>query len=170
MDDPIAASKGTQEEVDIHFLALFLLWEALGLKVSYPKVSRGCDIDWIGARLQVDTASRTITVTLPSKKFQELAEKLKELQSSGLAAGVVKTDPLRRLAGLGSWIGGLNPQIRPFVQMYWAALTKSREGKVFWPQIRIPVEWLLQLATAQQADFTRIIHVIRLGGGHCINN
>ena len=97
-------------------------------------------------------------ITLPAKKLTEMVERIEEIASTA-RNGQARADLIRRLAGLGSWIGGLVPQMRPFNQMLWAALRTAIEGHIYQQQVKVALEWILAFASSRQGDFTRIIYV-----------
>jgi hypothetical protein len=129
----------------------------MGLKVAYNKISVGTSVEWIGALIQVVAEENKIVITLPARKFAELVERIEEITATA-QSGQARADLVRRLAGLGSWIGGLVPQLRPFNQMLWAALRTAVSGYIYQLQVKIALDWILQFASSWQGDFIRIIH------------
>ena len=150
VDDPILAVVGDAQYRRTQALKVVLWWAALRAQLSWPKVEHGTSVDWIGVRITVHPFDGAVVVTLPEKKLVQLQETV----SKHLAAprGMVKASDLRALAGLGSWIGGVLPQVRPFIQQLWAAMAAPRDpklaGLVYFKQVKSALEWLQVFAQA----------------------
>ena len=61
-----------------------------------------------------------VRVALPSHKVQALLAELRSIETC--PKGMIYRDRLRSLAGLGPWIAGLAPQVKPFIGQIWAAI------------------------------------------------
>jgi hypothetical protein len=157
VDDPVAAIRGTPIHRKRVICLFLLLWEALGLRFAYDKASFGGRITWIGARVTVEVALRRCIVDLPQKKLDDL----KQICSGMLGGrGMIPAGILRSLAGQSSWIGGIIPQIRPFVRQIWGALTDptaDRKGNqlVYLKQVKGALDWILKLASGYSVGLSR---------------
>ena len=137
MDDPLLVVAGSRSERVSKALQTLLLWRALGARVAWRKGNYGSSVQWIGGQLSlcVTPGPRSseqsdqgypsperfaVRVPLPSHKVQALLAELRSI--SACPKGMVYRDPLRSLAGLGSWIAGLAPQVKPFIRQIWAAI------------------------------------------------
>jgi hypothetical protein len=129
-------------------IAVVLWWTALGTKLSWGKIANGDAVEWIG--VNVEMIHGGVKITMPVKKLQNLELQIKELTDGH--RGMVKAVKLRALTGLASWIGSMLPQLRPFVQQLWAALSAPRkpglQALVYFKRIESALEWLLAFATA----------------------
>ncbi|CAK0856481.1 unnamed protein product, partial [Prorocentrum cordatum] len=74
VDDPILTMSGSLRTAGREFAKILVLWQLLGFRVSWKKVSFGTSVSWIGATIQADTAVRRVSVSLPEEKL-ELARK-----------------------------------------------------------------------------------------------
>ena len=126
VDDPVAVIRGPPLHRQRVACLLLLMWETLGLRFAYDKAVRGQRVDWIGARVSIEVGLRRCIVDLPQKKIDDL----KKICSTMLTGrGMIGAGPLRSLAGQTSWIGGIVPQIRPFVRQIWGALNATTSDK-----------------------------------------
>lgn len=92
-----------------------ILWAMLGAKVALHKVGRGQSVKWIGALYEIRPGGLEVSIDA------ERIKKLKQVVQQGLAAKGLITCA-RSLAGELSWVAGIIPTIRPFVNMIWAAV------------------------------------------------
>ena len=96
--------------------------------------------------------------------------------------GMVYRDRLRSLAGLGSWIAGLAPQVKPLIRQIWAAIaapvqsssnppvvhkfTRAAKGAtpklVYHKQIAAALRWLELLALGNQIGLSKLF-ISRIG-------
>ena len=83
-------------------------------------------VDWIGATITVDNESPSVVVSLLEGKRTELIIPISTLMQTPSLVPMVE---VRMLAGRGSCLGGLLPQVRPFVRMLWGSLTKPATKK-----------------------------------------
>ena len=92
---------------------------------------------------------------------------------------MVYQDRLRSLAGLGSWIAGLAPQVKPFIRQIWAAIAtpvqsssnlpvvhKVRRGTkcappklVYRKQIAAALRWLELFALGNQGGLSKTFYL-----------
>ena len=115
VDDAIIAVIGTAAFRRRQALKIVLWWTALQAKISWPKVTYGFEVEWIGVLIRVEVGK--VIVTLPTKKLAQLEEATVALLKD--ARGMVSAPKLRALTGLGSWIGGVRP---PSEALYYAAM------------------------------------------------
>ena len=138
MDDPLPVVAGTRSERVSKALQALLLWRALGARVAWRKGNYGSSVQWIGGQL-------SLCVT-PGPRSTEQSDQgypppggsqsvyhsrhlrcKPSLQSCALRINacpkaMVYRDRLGSLAGLGSWIAGLAPQVKPFIRQIWVAI------------------------------------------------
>ena len=67
-----------------------------------------------------------VRVSLPAHMVQALLAELRSINAC--PKGMVYRDRLRSLAGLGSWIAGLAPQVKPFIRQIWAAIAAPAQS------------------------------------------
>ena len=81
-----------------------------------------------------------VIITLPEEKRKEAANDVDKLSSQGQK--VLRKD-LRTATGRLEWMAGMLPQLRPFAQMFWAALTSTGAGPqhVWLKQILLAFFW-----------------------------
>jgi hypothetical protein len=147
VDDPILAVAGSEATRRRTMIAVVLWWAALGTKLSWAKIACGKSVEWIG--VMVTMIHGGVKITMPPKKMQGLAGLINEMITGH--RGMVKAVKLRSLSGLAAWIGSMLPQLKPFVQQLWAALSAPRKsgllGMVYYKQIESALEWLLEFAS-----------------------
>ena len=158
VDDPIVVACG-QSSMDRTRVMLrsVLLWAVLGFKLSWGKVLRGFDLDWIGVKLAVPRGlPRTFEVELAEDKV----EKLKEALHGLLDQPMIPVKVLQRTTGILGWLSSIIPEVRPWLAMLWAVLTQAlqqegpkrlktreRKGLVFRKQLEHAARCLLALLT-----------------------
>jgi hypothetical protein len=165
VDDPIAVVKGDRYTRAWLILRTLALWYAFGAKLAIHKAGIGRRIKWIGATFSIITGG--VQVSIDEERIQKLLGTVSEaLQSDGLVKGV------RNLAGELSWVAGIIPTIRPFVNMLWAAVygmdkqqeavktckSKARlrpDGSVFAKTIRLPLTWMKQFLLGHHGGLQR---------------
>ena len=149
----------------------------VGARVAWRKGHFGNFVQWIGGQLalsvtpgprsteQSDQGSPSpdrcaVRVSLPARKVQALVEELRSI-STACPKGTVYRDRLRSLAGLGSWIAGLAPQVKPFIRQIWAAIAARTESGahpklVYHKQIAAALHWLELFASGNQGGLSQI--------------
>jgi hypothetical protein len=129
-------------------MAVVLWWSALGTKLSWAKIDYGEAVEWIG--VMVTLINGGVKITMPPKKMQCLTQQINDMITGH--RGMVKAVKLRSLAGLAAWIGSMLPQLKPFVQQLWAALSAPRKpgllALIYYKQIESALDWLLKFAAA----------------------
>ena len=145
IDDPITIAAGTEDARLATSLSALLLWCAMGAGISWDKACYSSSVTWIGAQFSFGHELWAVTVSLPPRKVEALLCEITAIKS--IKKGMVQRERLRALAGLGAWIGGMAPQVKPFVRQIWAAITsKNKNGKipklVYLKQISSALKWL----------------------------
>ena len=143
MDDFLFVVAGSRPERISKAWQALLLWRALGARIAWRKGNYGNSVQWIGGQLalrvtpgprsteQRDQGSPSperfaIRVSLPVQKMQALLVELRSINKC--PKGMVYQDRLRSLAGLGSWIAGFAPQVKPFIKQIYAAIAAPVQG------------------------------------------
>ena len=141
VDDPLLAVLGCAEERSRLMLRAVLLWQALGLQLSWHKGIWGSVVEWIGAEITVDNSRGCVHLRVPESKRQRLAKELTWMSKCEL----VPRRPLRVLTGLVEWMCGVLPQLQPFAQQLWAAISShGHSPKLVWRrQVQLAFDWLL---------------------------
>ena len=158
VDDPILVLGGTKDSRKSLALQALLLWCAMGTGISWKKASFGRSVQWIGGQLSLDRGRFAIRVSLPPKRIESFLEEIRAIQSC--KRGMVCRDRLRSLAGLGSWIGGLAPQVKPFVRQIWGAVSaRTKSGSmcklVYRKQIDSALHWLQLFALGSRGGLSK---------------
>lgn len=115
VDDPAIVVGGRRTQRTWLLGRTLILWAMLGAKVALRKVGRGQSVKWIGALYEIRPGGLEVSIDA------ERIKKLKQVVQQGLAAKGLITGA-RSLAGELSWVAGIIPTIRPFVNMIWAAV------------------------------------------------
>ena len=165
VDDPAGAIRGTQAQRDRILSKTLALWAAFGARIALHKASRGRQIKWIGAEYTIVHGGVQIAVDADRiRKLQQTVENA--LNQQGMVSG------MRSVAGELSWVAGLIPTIRPFVNMIWAAVysmegqsarvtagnSRARmrpTGMVFSKAIRLPMIWMKKFLQGQHGGLCR---------------
>ena len=154
VDDPLLSVRGDRQTRDILIVQTLALLLALRTKFSWGKASRGIKVQWIGACVEIGPGK--VVVTIPAEKIEAI-EKTIEAMLTG--KGMVYRADVRRLAGKCSWIGGLLPQLKPFVRSLWGAISKEGPRKqanlIFVKQIRPALVWLRRFAAGCHGGLVR---------------
>ena len=163
VDDPALVTRGTRSQRTWTFARTLLYWAALGARIALHKIERGHTVKWIGAVYSVKVDG--VQVSVDAERIDKLTKVVEAaLQAPGLVTGV------RSLAGELSWVAGIVPTTRPFVNMIWAALTgmnlqnlrarekghrQRPEGSVLAPMIRLPLTWFLRFLKGENGGLKR---------------
>jgi hypothetical protein len=94
----------------------------LGFRLSWRKGHRGTEVPWSGALVSADHLKGTVTITLPEEKRIEAQACIANLRSQGTT---ISRRDLRLATGKFEWVAGMLPQLRPFTQTLWAALSST---------------------------------------------
>ena len=148
VDDPVATFDVMDPNHKIELWPVALLRITItGFPIKLEKSDSGGDIKWIGARIKVNDNKRTITVTIPQDKIEDLSSRLKQIRSKP----VVGRKQLQSLAGALSFVAGIVPLMRPFLGGLWAALGATNAGTnrarnlVHTLRTATSLDWLLAL-------------------------
>ena len=162
VDDPLLAVAGDEGKRELIILRVLCLWSALGLQAAWDKAQRGKRVQWIGAELTARGSCKGVRTTLPESKRLGLISLMDEIQQA--PGGQAQRALVRTLAGRGSWVGGLLPQVRTFIRQVWAALTSStaasKSGRVFVRQMAPALAWLRAFAEQSEGAFMRDVYLI----------
>ena len=121
VDDPAAVAYGPIEDA-VTAVTNLLLWAAVaGYPLKLEKSEGGKSIKWIGATIQVDEQERTVDISIPADKRRKLLEACKTIASRP----IVSAKALTSFTGGLSFVAGLIPHLRPFMDSFWAVLADS---------------------------------------------
>ena len=164
VDDPALVARGTRSQRTWTFARTLLYWAALGARIAMHKVERGHTVKWIGAVYSIRVDG--VQVSVDAERINKLTKVVTEaLQARGLIPGI------RSLAGELSWVAGIVPTTRPFVNMIWAALTgmntqnqrahgkgqrQRPEGSVLAPMVHLPLTWFLKFLKGENGGLKRL--------------
>ena len=144
-------------------VGISLLWSQIaGYPLKLEKSDSGTEVKWIGAVIKADHDNHTISVTIPEDKVAELKSKVQTY----LRRPVIGRRQLQSLAGALSFVAGLVPLMRPFLNSLWAALAtndgpKQTRNVVHVRRIGIALQWIDALLGEKAAPFTRVVRAFR---------
>ena len=165
VDDPAVVVGGHKKDRDWYLCRTLILWAALGARVALRKVSRGRQVKWIGATYTVIAGGIEVAVD------QERISRLTQVVQAGLdQKGLILK--AQSLAGELSWVAGIVPTVRPFVNMIWAAVYSIEEqakkagaghsasrarpqGSAFATMVRLPLTWFLKFLRGEHGGLRR---------------
>ena len=156
VDDPLAIAAGTHQERMTCFAVLTLFWVTLGFRLAWPKGHRGLAVPWIGASIQLHHRNGTVELALPEAKRVEALKDIAALKAQGNK--VLRRD-LCAATGRLEWMAGMLPQLRPFAQMFWAALASDGAGAnhVWMRQVHLAVQWFEAFLQAHSGLISRVV-------------
>ena len=145
VDDPAMTIGGDQKRRNVVMIKTVLLWMILGLKLAWIKGHRGRQGEWVGAHYRPWTDSEVpgVIIGISADRAKQLSERCRKL--AGMGERVPRAE-VRRLAGLGSWMAGLMPQLSAFTRMFWAANHASNEFTIARTQVLAPLQWFTAFA------------------------
>ena len=165
VDDPAICVVGTIRTRTWLIARTLLLWAAMGARVALHKVSRGTTVKWIGATYSLVEGG--VEVAIDKDRIQKLSTAVQAgLACKGLISGA------RSLAGELSWVAGIVPTVRPFVNMLWAAIysmahqhqaaergkSKARirpDGSVLASMVKLPLTWMAKFLQGEHGGLKR---------------
>ena len=154
VDDPFLTLVGDKREIEKEASLVVLLWAACGLKIAFNKGTRGCSTEWVGARFQVDNEAGTLEIKVPAEKIADWLELAKQLDGKP----VVSFKTLERFVGKLNWAAGFVLQLRPFVRMLHAALSRSENrDMVYFRQIEPALRWLRNYLEDSQGGLRKLV-------------
>lgn len=111
------------------------------MKVAWHKGTIGHEVEWIGAKLEVDNDRAYVKVSVTQAKVEEWGL-LEALETKPLVA----RKPLQQFTGEMSWAAGFVPQLKPFVRMLYAAMatqpTKLQgQSQIYYRQVEPVLHW-----------------------------
>ena len=167
VDDPAAVAYGPIEEA-VTAVTNLLLWAAVaGYPLKLEKSEGGKSIKWIGATIQVDEQERTVVISIPADKCRKLLEACQTIASRP----VVSVKTLISFTGGLSFVAGLIPHLRPFLDSFWAVLADSGRrasavdgvsgpsGKLIHVRrIQAALQWIADLLRDKDVPLKRIFY------------
>ena len=158
VDDPIVVLGGALNNRISQALQALLLWTALGAGIAWKKASFNQSVQWIGGQLSLDSGKFAVRISLPAKRIEAFLQELLSIQAC--KRGMICRDRLRSLAGLGSWIGGMAPQVKPFIRQIWGAVSaRTKSGSqcklVYRKQIDSALHWLQLFALGNRGGLSK---------------
>ena len=166
VDDPILVVKGNTHQRNWLMAQTLALWAGLGAKIALHKVAKGPYVKWIGANYKI--LPRGVEVAIDQERISKLTEVVDTaLQVKGLLKDA------RSLAGELSWVAGIVPTTRPFVNMIWGAIYgmeahnlaakqgKSRgrprpDGSVLVTMVEMPLTWFRKFLQGEHGGLRRV--------------
>ena len=151
IDDPLIVSvASTPQQHTRHLLYYTGLWLSLGLEVSWKKVHRGQELQWIGFKFKVCGPEHLdLHVELADAKRAKLLQVFDQLEQ---CRGVVPLHLLQYSVGVLGWLSSAIPAARPWLSILWSvitgykepvkATTRRRKGLIFVKQIANAIRWL----------------------------
>ena len=132
-----------------------LTWTALGFQMACAKCQTGPTVNWLGAKISVSTLRKEVEITIAEDKRDRLVMLAEHL----LEHVAVGRKPLRRFVGLAQWMAGLLPQLRPFCERLWAALSSKGKdsGHVWRDQVKTAVTWLVAFVRERHYPLRRVL-------------
>lgn len=123
VDDPLLGVPNSEGQA-VHLLTVVLLaTKILGYPIKLDKAKAGRTVQWIGAELHIgdDDQGSFVQVSIPKEKVDSLIDDIDRF----LKAPVIGLKQLRAFAGAASFVAGLVPIMRPFLNPIWASLSKD---------------------------------------------
>eukprot|EP00929_Paragymnodinium_shiwhaense_P121177 TRINITY_DN93326_c0_g1_i1.p2 TRINITY_DN93326_c0_g1~~TRINITY_DN93326_c0_g1_i1.p2 ORF type:complete len:624 (-),score=62.32 TRINITY_DN93326_c0_g1_i1:111-1853(-) len=155
VDDPWSVWRGCVDTRRRNKAILLLWWLALGLRLSWKKMSVGRILIWIGASLAV--APDRVVVAIPERYAEAVSAEAAEL----LGLRAIPARRLRKLAGKTAWAGSIVPYLSAMVAPLWAALADVSEASdsqtARAPTVRVAhaLRWLLAFFTRRRGTTER---------------
>ena len=143
VDDPIIVVKGTEEEIHNMINTTLAWWSVVGLRIAWSKGGIGHSAEWIGANITINNEGDKVVVQVPADKINDW----KVLVDSLFTKPLVSRKKLQQLAGKLNWAAGFVLQLKPFVRMLHAALTKADSSAaqtnfVYFRQVEPALTWI----------------------------
>eukprot|EP00435_Cladocopium_sp_Y103_P028266 s2421_g7.t1 len=144
VDDPLLLVQGPCHITRSVNLALpLLLWQALGCKMSWAKLQRGLQVEWIGFQLALE--DNCLVAQLSPAKLQKLADALDSLLD---CKGVIPVAQLRSTAGMLGWLTSIVRLARPWVGMLWGCIAECEARVVKQARVRKNLVFVKQVRHA----------------------
>ena len=158
MDDPLFTFDPTDPQHRKR-IGISLLWsQVAGFPLKLEKSDSGTEVKWIGAKIKANHEDQTISVTIPEDKVAELKSKVQTY----LKRPVIGRRQLQSLAGALSFVAGVVPLMRPFLNSLWAALATNdgpttARNVIHVRRIGVALQWIDALLGEKAAPFTRVV-------------
>ena len=123
VDDPLMAIPNEDGQAVRLLTVVLLATKILGYPIKLEKAKAGKSVQWIGAELLMDEDDQGsfVQVSIPKEKIDSLLQEIERF----LKAPVIGVKQLRAFAGAASFVAGLVPIMRPFLNPIWASLSKD---------------------------------------------
>ena len=165
VDDPILIARGPRSAAAKSFAKALLAISWAGFPLAWNKCDGGKWVRWIGAIIRAE--KWYIVLEIPQDRANEILQALVLV----LAQNSISTKSLRALAGKISSIAQIAPNIRPFTDSLWGALSfiqrncttcKGRHDHCRVPvkRIRHSVKWLVAFLRSKHAVLRNPIPVL----------
>ena len=152
VDDPLAALRGTMEEVRMNAAIMILVWEALGFRLAYAKGQIDSKMAWIGGNIWCEPLG--IRVMVKDAIVQDILLDLAKL----LRGNVISAKDLQSTVGKLNHAVGLLAILRPFMETLWAALNKPAaelQGCIWRKQVLPALTWFHAFFTQEGSHMER---------------
>lgn len=123
MDDPLLGVPNKEGQAAQLLTVVLLATKILGYPIKLEKAKAGGTVQWIGAELHIgeDDQGSFVQVSIPKEKVDSLIGDIERF----LKAPVIGLKQLSAFAGAASFVAGLVPIMRPFLNPIWASLSKD---------------------------------------------
>ena len=113
---------------------VLLWWILLGFPLSWNKSQCSKEVTWIGASIRIIPDQKAFAVGIPKDKTDALVEPLEKLVKEQVANKEYSVN----MAGKIEWMAGVLPQLKPFNQVFWAALArcKYKQLNIYYKQVK----------------------------------
>ena len=166
VDDPILVVKGNASQRHALMARTLAFWAGLGARIALHKVAKGPCVKWIGANYKILPGGIEVAID------EERIGKLTKVVDTALGSrGLLKE--ARSLAGELSWVAGVVPTTRPFVNMIWGAIygmeahnnaakqgqSKTRprpDGSVLVSMVEMPLVWFKKFLQGEHGGLRRV--------------
>ena len=160
VDDPIIVMRGHEHGRQEAARQLLCFWLLMGAPLSWAKAQWGSSAQWIGAHVAVGDGE--VTVALPPETTRKWALDVDKARRAGRAP----VEEVRKMAGRGSWAGGIIPELRPFVRCLWAAVAAAEGAWVPTRRMDHALRWLAAVyaAVGPQGGMRRTYTAVEAAG------
>lgn len=127
VDDPLLAVMGPNKLARMRtFCVCVAVWLALGLEISWSKVSHGRSIKWIGYEVDLQGYQYgDVVVRLAQPKREKLLQVFEDMLA---CKGMIPLRLLTYATGVIGWASSVMPATRPWLAMLYAAATQHKQG------------------------------------------
>jgi hypothetical protein len=159
VDDPLFCTVGTLAQRNEALAVALLTLAVTNFPLAWPKAVLGDRVVWIGAQLA--RVPNGVEVAVPAEKSAEVRGKADELATRTL----VSRREVRKFCGLLSFFAGFLPALRPFLAMFWAALSAPPtgrllpEGLIHRRRMDAAMAWIQALFAEIHGPLHRVFHL-----------